>query len=231
MGFGTRIGRCCVVLLWVAFAGLVHAAESPVSGKVVSLAPSITETLFAMGLGQRIAGTTEHSDYPPEAMDLPSVGQFMNPELERILALRPEACIGLAGSTSPQLVYLLQAFGIPTLLVNVSRLEGLLSSICEIGVYLGESELGESLQQRYVKRLKSINDKVAGLTHPRVLSIVSVSPIFSAGPNTFISDIVRCAGGTYWTRRWESLAGAFKRVCPLAQARHNCVRCTYRNRP
>jgi len=148
-----------------------------------------------MGLGHRIAGTTEHSDYPPEAADIPSVGQFMNPELERILALRPEACIGLAGSTSPQLVHLLQTFGIPTLLVNVSRLEGLLSSICEIGVYLGESELGDSLQQRYVKRLKSINDKVSGLAHPRVLSIVSVSPIFGAGPNTFISDIVRCAGG------------------------------------
>ncbi|MFH1914483.1 MAG: helical backbone metal receptor [Pseudomonadota bacterium] len=194
MGFRSRI-KCSVIALFLVAASHAYGAEGPIAGRVVSLAPSITETLFAMGLGHRVAGTTEHSDYPPEAADLPSVGQFMNPELERILALHPEACVGLVGSTSPRLVQMLKKFDVPTLLVNVSRLEGLLCSINEIGAFLGERELSEKLQQAYRKRLKSIHDQIASLPTPRVLTIISVSPLFSAGPNTFISDIVRCAGG------------------------------------
>ncbi len=195
MGFGTRIGCCCALFLLVFFAGGVHGGEPSVSGRIVSLAPSITETLFAMGLGERIVGTTEHSDYPPEAMDLPTIGQFMRPELERILVLRPAACIGLADSTSPQLVHQLERFGIPTLLVNVSRLDKLLESIGEMGRYLGEKELGTRLQQKYTKRLDFIKKQVSGQTSPRVLSVISVSPLYCAGPKTFIADIVRCAGG------------------------------------
>jgi len=148
-----------------------------------------------MRLGHRVAGTTEHSDYPPEARSLPSVGQFMNPELERILALRPAACIGLAGSTSPYLVRQLERFDIPTLLLDASRLNGLLDSIHELGCYLGESQSGERLRREYMMRLRSIREKVAGLHAPRVLTVISVSPLFGAGPETFISDIVRCAGG------------------------------------
>jgi len=194
MGFVKRLKLYPVFIVLIVVTS-AYGGEAPIRGKVVSLAPSVTETLFAMGLGHRIAGTTDHSDYPPEAAEIPRVGKFLSPELERILALHPAACIGLAGSTSPRLVKLLNKFGIPTLLVDVSRLEGLLHSIGEMGTFLGENKLGDQLQKAYVERLNSIKEQTSGLARPRVLSVISVSPIYSAGPNTFISDIIRCAGG------------------------------------
>jgi len=183
------------ILLVLVVTSHAFAGEIPVTGKIVSLAPSITETLFAMGLGHRIAGTTEHSDYPPAALKLPRVGKYMNPDLERILALRPKACIGLTGSTPPRLIRMLKKFDVETCLVTVSRMNEFLNSIKKISAFLGEEERGERARQEYEERLEAIHDRVADLPMPRVLTIISVSPLFCAGPDSFISDMVRIAGG------------------------------------
>ena len=193
---GTRHSLGCLLgcLLFLVLAGGVRGGEKPAGG-IVSLAPSITETLFAMGLGEQVAGTTEFSDYPPAAKSIPRIGRFLDPEPERIIALCPRVCIGLIGSTPPQLVRLLEKFDIPTLLVDVSRMDTMLASIERMAAYLGHGEAGTRLREAYAARLKRLEVRVLGLERPRVLTVVSVSPLYCAGPESFVADAVRCAGG------------------------------------
>ena len=144
MGIRQVLGCLSACLLFLVLAGSARGGEK-VAGGIVSLAPSITETLFAMGLGEQVAGTTEYSDYPPAAKAVPRIGRFLAPEPERIIALRPRVCVGLVGSTPPQLVRLLGKFGIPTLLVDVSRMDAMLASIERMAAYLGQGGSRDSI--------------------------------------------------------------------------------------
>jgi iron complex transport system substrate-binding protein len=79
----------------------VRATEAPLPKKVVSLAPSVTETIFALGFGDRLVGVTTYCDYPAEARKLPKIGDFMNPSLEAVIAKKPDLVIGVTGATDP----------------------------------------------------------------------------------------------------------------------------------
>src|SRR6266850_8242310 len=88
-----------VVLCNSAF--FAQAASVPRSQRIVSLAPSVTETLFALGFGDRVVGVTTYCDYPVEAQRLPKIGGFMNPSLEVIVAKKPDVVIGVNTATDP----------------------------------------------------------------------------------------------------------------------------------
>ncbi len=184
--------------------------SAPVTGRVVSLAPGVTEVLYAMGVQQRIAGVTEACDYPVDALSLPHVGKFMSPEVEKIAALRPAACIGLTESTPPRLIDQLGRLDIPVLTVRMDRLHELLDCLPVIGRYLGVEDAAQRLRQEYLRRLDRVKAKVADLPRPRVLTIISVNPLFCAGPKTFIADVIRVAGGVPislgQTPNWQGLS-------------------------
>ena len=82
-------------------AFFAQAASAPRSQRIVSLAPSVTETLFALGFGNRVVGVTTYCDYPAEARKLPKIGGFMNPSLEAVAAKRPDFVIGVSSATDP----------------------------------------------------------------------------------------------------------------------------------
>ncbi|QGY40292.1 ABC transporter substrate-binding protein [Pseudodesulfovibrio cashew] len=193
-----RLGKtlgCLALLAALALPCDSRGETTRAARRIVSLAPSVTEILYAMGVGKRVVGTTEHSDYPAEAAGLPTVGQYMSPELERIVALRPDLCVGLSEATSPRLVEALARLGIPMFLTNASRLDRMLDSIGELGAFLGVEEQALRLKRQYSERLESIRRFGNKAGHPRVLTIISVSPLYAAGPGSFIADMVRCAGG------------------------------------
>src|ERR1044071_6470612 len=89
-----------------------HAASESIPRRIVSLAPSVTETVFALGFGNRLVGVTSHCDYPAEAKRLPKIGDFMSPSLEVIAAKQPDLVIGLIGATDPAKAQEIQRLGI-----------------------------------------------------------------------------------------------------------------------
>src|SRR6202011_6204007 len=91
--------------------------------RIVSLAPSVTETLFALGAGPEVVGVSQYCDYPPQVRDLPRVGSFLTPNLEAIIALRPTLVVGLELSSDVRQIRALNSMGYPVLLVSDDSLQ------------------------------------------------------------------------------------------------------------
>src|ERR1700752_4974267 len=101
--------------------------------RIVSLAPSVTETLFALGAGPEVVGVSQYCDYPPEVQWLPKIGSFVTPNIEEIVALRPTLVIGLLTSSDVREIRALQEMGIRTLMVSDASVAAIEASIEQIG--------------------------------------------------------------------------------------------------
>ncbi|WP_147818695.1 ABC transporter substrate-binding protein [Salidesulfovibrio onnuriiensis] len=193
----------------LALAALLLAAALPCRAgqkRYVSLAPSITETAYALGMGRLLAGTPEFSNHPPEALELPRVGSYFNPNLEKILALKPDGCLALKDSTPPATLERLRALGIDVFLFRGQTMEELARSFRELGEFMGAPEQGRRASARFLERIDAVRARTEGRPRPRVLCMVQSSPMIIAGKNTFIGHAIRAAGGepvapgsTQWT--------------------------------
>lgn len=163
--------------------------------RLISLAPSITETLFALGLGDRVVGDTDFCDYPPEARRKPHVGSLLNPSLEKIVALKPDLVIGDAESNRLQTAEQLERLGIPLYGVTAHSVDGALASIEDLGRVLGRETQARALLATLRARTETMEQRVRGKPRPKVLFVVWYRPLITAGPQTFIADVVRRAGG------------------------------------
>lgn len=163
--------------------------------RYVSLAPSITETVYALGMGHLLAGTPEFSTHPPEARTLPRVGSYFNPNLEKILALKPDGCLALKGSTPPATVERLRGLGMEVFLFHGQGMEALARSFRELGEFMGAPEQGKRAADRFLERIHAVRAQTKGRPRPRVLCVVQSSPMIITGPKTFIAHAIRAAGG------------------------------------
>lgn len=176
-----------------------HAAEATVTPgrRIVSLAPSITETLFAIGAGDRIVGVTDHDVFPEEVTDLPSVGGFHDPSLERILSLSPDLVVGIATFHS-RLLQRVESMGIRTLPLNMHRgLDGVRGSVLRLGEYLGLGCVSERVWRGIEQELKSVREQVTNLFPggpPSLLVVVWHDPLTVAGGVNYINDILGMIG-------------------------------------
>ena len=146
--------------------------------RVISLAPSITEIVFAVGREHRLVGVSRFSDYPPAASKLPRVGSYTQPDLERIVALKPDLCFATKDGNPRQVVERLRSLGIPVYAVNPQNLDGIMSTILDIGTLLGASERARALvetMQSKVDNIKSVIKKAH--SRPRVFFQIGISPI------------------------------------------------------
>src|ERR1700675_1951905 len=109
------------------------------SQRIVSLAPAITETLFALGAGAEVAGVSQYCDYPPEVTKLPKVGTFLTPNIEAIAGRRPTIVIGLQTSSDLREIRALQAMGLRTLMVDDNSIAGIEASIRTVGDAIGRA--------------------------------------------------------------------------------------------
>ena len=162
--------------------------------RVVSLAPSITETLFAVGAGDRVAGVTDYCNYPPEARRLPRVGGMINPNIETIVALKPDVVLLSMEGNIRDDYRKLASLGIPVFVSNPRTLDGIYRSITQIGTLTGREEDAARTVQEMKAREQAARAR-AGKSPVRTLLVVSIQPLIVAGRNTFINELLVAAGG------------------------------------
>jgi iron complex transport system substrate-binding protein len=176
------------------------AAPASRPERIVSLAPSVTECLFAVGLGPRVRGVTRYCLYPEPAGSLPRIGGYFDPNYEAILGLKPDLVVMLREHTTP--MEQLTALGLRTLAVGQQSVEGILASILEIGRVGGEADRARDLVAGLRARMGAVEEKTRGLPRPRVLVSAgrnagggALTDVFIAGRGNFLEDILRAAGG------------------------------------
>ena len=172
---------------------VVNVPENP--HRLVSLAPNITEIVYALGLGDELVGDTDNCDFPPQAKNKPHVGTMVNPSLERIVALKPDLALGTPEANRRETADQLERLGIPLYGVTASTLAGTLASIEDLGRILGRAAEARSLVAQMQARIDRIEERIEGQPKPKVLFVVWYRPLITVGPNTFIADVVRAAGG------------------------------------
>ncbi|MGA2402856.1 MAG: cobalamin-binding protein [Syntrophobacteraceae bacterium] len=164
--------------------------------RVVSLAPSITEIVFALGEGDRLKGVTQHCDFPADAQFLPKVGSYVHLDLERIVALKPDLCIAVRDGNPGNVVTELEAFGIPVYAVDPRNLDTAVDTVLEVGQLLNAATKARHLANEMRDRIERVKERVAGTgLRPRVFFQIGTAPIVSAGTNTVIHELIAAAGG------------------------------------
>jgi iron complex transport system substrate-binding protein len=169
---------------------------------IVSIAPSNTEILFALGLGAKVVGVTEACDYPPDAKSKPKVGQVeMN--IEKIAEMSPDLVVAVASMQLP-VIETLSNLGIPVLALDPKNLSDVLDSITLVGTATGAEEASRLFVTGLAGRIQDTQRKaveaIAEEGRPRVFVEIWDDPLMTAGPGTFIDELIRIAGG-------ENIAG------------------------
>ncbi len=168
-----------------------HASSAK---RIVSLSPNTTETVFALGCGDRLVGRSYYCDYPPEVTKLPSVGGYVDPSLEAILELRPDLIVGARGPSGSRLAKTLESRGIECFLPSTESVDEILSMIRGLGTRLRVKEKARELTASIQKELASIKVAVANQPRPRTLLVFGQAPIVVAGPNSFPDEMLVLAG-------------------------------------
>jgi iron complex transport system substrate-binding protein len=163
--------------------------------RIISLAPSVTETLYALGVGDRLVGDTDYCDYPPEALAKPHVGAMLNPNLERIVALKPDLVIGTDEANRRESADQLARLGIPLYGVTAHSVEETIRSVEDLGRVLGAQQSAQALAAGLQARVNAVAKRVEGQPQSKVLFVVWYRPLITAGRETFIADVIHRAGG------------------------------------
>jgi len=162
--------------------------------RVVSLVPSATETLRAIGAAELLVGRTDF-DSAPWAAHLPSVGGGIEPSLEALVALKPDLVVRFAGEQDPRTGERLTALGIPQLAVRPDRLEDIYRTARLLGEATGREAAADSLVASIRSGLDAVAASVRGLERLRVAYVLGGTPPWVAGPGTYIDEVVSLAGG------------------------------------
>ena len=161
--------------------------------RIVSLAPSVTETLFALGAGPEVVGVSQYCDYPAEVRTLPRVGSFLTPNLEAIIALRPTLVIGLGLSSDQREIRALNSMGYPVLLVSDASLDEIENSIRAVGEKIGREREASDLVARIRAQIGLVSGRLATSRIVRTLMLVGHQPIVAVGRGTFLNQLLKLA--------------------------------------
>src|SRR6266446_7420395 len=162
--------------------------------RIVSLAPNLTETIYALGLQDRLVGDTDYCDFPPEAQQKTKVGGAVNPSLEAIAALHPDLVLVTKNLNRLETVQALAEIGIPSYATDPHTVDAIIASATRLADLLGAPEIGATLAADLEHHLAVLHDRLASLPPRRVLFIVWTEPLISIGNDTFIADALRYAG-------------------------------------
>jgi iron complex transport system substrate-binding protein len=176
--------------------------------RIISLVPSITETLFALGLDSSIVGVTDYCDYPASAKLKAKVGGIMNPDVERIVALRPDLVL-MSGSGNMKSDYdKLTSSGITVFVSYPHTLEDIFKSISDAGVLTSRTSRADSLLRELRMRKNELVRQAAARQKRTVLMLLSLKPIVAIGPGTFLDEMITLSNG-------ESIAHSATTAYPL----------------
>ncbi len=180
-----------------AAAGGIRRLGPPppaVPRRVVSLAPSATDVVIALGKADRLVGVTKFDD-APEVKALPRVGGFLDPSAEAVVALRPDLVLWITDSGAMPAVARIADLGIPVLALPVIDVADVLASCRALGAALGEPAAGERLAQSLEETIARFRARAAKLPPRRVLFIVGRDPLVVAGPGSYPDELLRVVGG------------------------------------
>src|SRR6185369_9590558 len=162
--------------------------------RVVSLAPNLTEIVFAVGAGNRLVGRTSYCDYPPEAKAIAEVGDTIHPNIEPIIALKPQVVLVSTASQLEAFTQQLQGQNIAVFVTDPHDLEGVFRSIEQIGEIVGEKDRANQLVQKLRERTNAVEQAAKQKPPVRVFYQASGEPLYTAGRDSFVTDLMRRAG-------------------------------------
>lgn len=162
--------------------------------RIIALVPSVTETVVALGAADRLAARTDF-DKGPAVDRLPSIGGGLDPSVETLVALKPDLVLGWETSGRPELRDRLTALGIPVFSVKTEDTTDVFRAIRNVGRLTGRSAAADSLATSLRKELDEVRASVAGAARPSVFYMAWNDPPLTAGPKTFISQVIEIAGG------------------------------------
>ncbi|PLX86170.1 MAG: hypothetical protein C0614_03915 [Desulfuromonas sp.] len=163
--------------------------------RVVSLAPAVTEILFALGLDDEIVGVTSFCNYPERARSKPKIGEYASPNLEILAAMQPELVVMAADASSPELLSRLEGLGIAVYIAYPRSVAETVTLIRSLGQLLGKAEAAAVLATGLEQTAACAQRQVALRPKVRVLCTVMSQPLVVAGRQTLIDDLIRIAGG------------------------------------
>ena len=195
-----------VVILCLAGAGFVifgvpqvqNRGARPLPSKpsrIVSLAPNLTEILFALGLDEKIVAVSSDSDYPPEAANKKKIGTFWQPNTEAIIASKPDLVITLWSEQQRAVADSLNRLGYKVLTLNIEKIEELFAAIRKIGNATDRKQTAEELVKNIRNQLNDLQSNLNSTNKVKVLWVVQPEPLRVAGRNTFINELLELAGG------------------------------------
>jgi iron complex transport system substrate-binding protein len=203
-----------IVVVLLAWAGVhaVHKAQmkfqaakqlpatQPVVRRIVSLAPSITESLFALGLGDRVVGVTRYCRYPTEVKTIEKIGGFLDPNFEAILRVKPELVV--TGDDSKETVQKLESLGLRTLVVRQKTIGDVLDAMMKIGKAAGKPQEAALWVENARNEIAKMQQQCKNLKRPRVLVSMTrvfgegtIGDVYVAGQDNFYDDLINLAGG------------------------------------
>lgn len=206
--------RIAILAITIAMMlGLVNAAdcktftdalgrEIPVPAppkRLIALAPNLTEILYALGLGDRVVGVTNHCNYPPEASLKPKVGSYIHLNVEQIINLSPDLVIGTVDGNERYVLDLLEQAHIKVFFVNPRNVRQAIETISTLGLVCGLPERASRIAEALTLRVNRVVEVVRDRTRPLVFLQINIQPIMSVNRNTVHHDLIRLAGGDNMT--------------------------------
>ncbi len=205
---------CSLVVLALVLLASVHCTPEYIPGnlldglgrsvtmdtvpqRIVSLAPSNTEILFALGLGDQIVGVTEYCNYPEAAKAKPKVGGFSTVDIEKVVSLKPDLVLATQ-IHAKKVIPALENLGITVVALNPKSLNEVLKSITLVGQITGRSEPASELVGQLGRRIDEITDKTQKMSladRPRIFYVTWHDPLMTAGTGTLANDVINLAGG------------------------------------
>jgi iron complex transport system substrate-binding protein len=184
-------------LFWLLLAHVPSAQAPP--QRIISLIPSVTEMLFAMGAGTRVVGVGNFDRFPPEALTRPKVGGLIDPDIEKILSLKPDLMV--VYSTQTDLRTQMDRAHVPMFLYEHAGLPDITTTIRALGQRVGSGTAANALADRIEASIADTRRRVAGKPRPRTLLVFgrdaeTLRGVYASGGNGFLHDMLEAAGGT-----------------------------------
>ena len=171
--------------------------------RIISLAPSNTEILFALGLADKVVAVTDYCNYPPEAQEKPSIGGYSTPDLEKIIALSPDLLLADSIQHAKETIPELERRGLAVIALGPKTLDEVMEAINIVGKAAGREKEASNLVNDLAARMKVVTDKTADLSpaeRPKVLFVTWHDPLWTAGSGTLINELIDKAGGVNLAR-------------------------------
>jgi iron complex transport system substrate-binding protein len=191
----TWISLGCVLLRPRHADAAFQGWSSHAPARIVSMAPNLTEILFSLGLDESVVGVTQDSDYPPAATQRPAVGTFWQPNIEAVIALRPDLVIALRFEQQRSLTERLTRMGYNCLTLDITTVADLFDAIPVVAAVTGRSQQAQRVIENMRAKIASVADATRDSDKVKVLWVVQRDPLRVAGRSTFINEMIELAGG------------------------------------